>query len=102
MRLPDIGPDGDQSWVRGWLQRLVEWSRKKITFEDNIDCVFHRVYLRTTSTKVGHPLGRTPRYIIEVAAYPDGTAGIQYTAEPTNTDLYLSRTSAGWCTLLLM
>lgn len=98
MKLQDFGPDAPRSW----FQQILEWSRKKITFEDNLDCVFLKAYIGTSSTEVGHPLGRTPRYIIEVAAYPNGTAGISFTSEPTNQKLFLSRSTAGECTLLIM
>jgi len=93
-----IGSTPDTSW----FQRLLEMTRKKITFDDNIDCIFLTANIGTAETEVGHTLGRTPRYIIEVAAYPYGTAGISFTKEPTNQKLYLSRAVAGSCTLLLM
>lgn len=85
-----------------WFQLLVEWTRKKISFDDNIDCQILGVSLKTTETVVGHSLGRTPRYIIEMAAYPNGTAGIEFTQPPSNSQLFLKRTVAGNSTLMLL
>lgn len=98
MRLRDFGATAP----REWFQQILEWSRKKITFQDNIDCQFLTVNIGTTETEVGHSLGRTPRYIIEVASYPNGTAGIEFTREPTNQKLFLKRNTAGTCTLLFL
>lgn len=97
MRLRDFGAEA----AREWFQQVLEWSRKKITFDDNMDGVFLKTYLGTTETVVSHPLGRTPRYIFEVASYPTGTAGINFTREPTLSTLYLRRDSAGECVLFL-
>lgn len=97
MNFPDFSGDRPE---RGWFLQLLT-GLKKLTFDENIDCVKIRVNIGTTETQVGHPLGRTPRYIIEVAAYPDGTAGIQFTRAPTNDKIWLTRTTAGNCTLLL-
>lgn len=99
MRLQDFGGDLPG---RSWFQTLLEWTRKKITFDDNIDCKFITAYIGLAETEVGHPLGRTPRYIIEVAAYPNGTAGISFTKEPNKSQLFLKRATAGTCTLLLL
>lgn len=85
-----------------WFQRLLEMTRKKITIEDNIDGIFVTANIGTSETEIGHALGRAPRYIIEVAAYPNGTAGISFTKEPTHEKVYLKRNVAGNCTLLLM
>ena len=97
MRLRDFG----QEAAREWFQQVLEWSRKKITFDDNMDGVFLRTYLNTTETVVSHPLGRAPRYIFEVASYPTGTAGINFTREPTNGTLFIRRDVAGECVLFL-
>jgi hypothetical protein len=84
-----------------WFQQILEWSRKKLTFDDNIDCVIITAYIGASETEVGHPLGRTPRYIIPVASYPNGTDGISFTKEPTHEKLFLSRANAGVQTLIL-
>ncbi len=98
MKLRDFGSDA----YRSWFQQILEWSRKKITFEDNIDCVFVEAHLFTTETVIDHPLGRIPKYILEVASFPSGTSGISFTRAPSIDKLYLTRTSAGPCVLLLM
>jgi hypothetical protein len=96
--MPDFGASPDASW----FSRLLDWTRGKITFEDNIDGRFLTVNIGTTETEIGHTLGRVPRYILEVASYPNGTAGIQFTKSPTIDKLYLKRGTAGQCTLFLM
>jgi hypothetical protein len=98
MKLREFASDATAQWFK----QIFEWSRKKITFEDNVDCQFLTVNIGTAETEVGHSLGRTPRYVIEVASYPNGTAGVSFTKEPTNTKLFLKRAVAGSCTLLLM
>lgn len=99
MKLPDFqGAEPDA----GWFRRLLQALRKGLTFDDNFDSVFLTVNIGTAETEVGHPLGRAPRYVIEVAAYPNGTAGISFTREPTIQKLWLTRATAGQCTLLLM
>jgi len=98
MKLMDYGTEAQ----RDWFQQILRWSRKKITFEDNLDCVFIDTSLLTTETAIEHPLGRTPRFVMEVAKFPNGTAGITWGKAPTNTQLFLKRSSAGNCTLMIM
>lgn len=98
MKLIDFGSDAP----RTWFQQILEWSRKKITFDDNVDCQILTVNIGTSETEVGHSLGRAPRYIIEVASYPNGTAGINFTKESDNKRVFLKRNTAGMCTLILL
>ena len=100
MKLRDFGKLG-QPRLDQWLQQIFEWSNRKITFEENMDVIFQDVYIGTSETEVQHNLGRIPKKIIEVAAYPYGTAGISWTKAPTNEYLYLSRGSAGNCQLMI-
>lgn len=97
MKLRDFGADA----ARDWWNQLLEWSRKRITFDENMDCVSVTSYIATTETEVGHSLGRIPKYVLEVASFPNGTKGIEFTKEPTNQKLFLKRGTAGNCTLLL-
>lgn len=97
MILRDVGAAA----AKEWFEQILQWSRKKITLDDNLDCVFVTAYIATTETEIGHPLGRTPRYIIEVAAYPNGTAGISFSRESKIDKVYLKRATAGTCTLLM-
>lgn len=97
MKLRDFGENA----AREWFQQILEWSRKKITFDDNLDAVFITVNIGTAETEVGHPLSRAPRGIIPVARYPNGTAAITLTREPTNEKIYISRSTAGMQTLLI-
>lgn len=98
MKLREFGENA----YRDWFQQILDWSRKKITFQDNIDCIFLTVAIGTGETEVGHPLGRTPRYIIPVASWPNGIQSISLTREPTNDKIWLTRATSGDQTLLLM
>jgi len=99
MKLRDLGREA----AREWFEQILEWSRKRLTFEDNLDCAFVTFEVQTTETEVPHSLGRIPKYIMEVAAYPNGTAGISFTTKPPENDkIYIQRATAGTCTLLLM
>ena len=98
MKLRDFG----ETAARDWFQQILEWSRKKIAFEDNIDCIFVTANVGTSQTEIGHALGRVPKYILEVASYPNGTAGISFTKAPEVDKIFITRASSGVCTLLLM
>ena len=98
MKLRDFGENAP----REWFQQILEWSRKKLTFDDNLDCIFLTVNIGTAETEIGHSLGRTPRYIIPVASFPNGIANIAFSREPTNEKIWLTRSTAGTQTLLLM
>lgn len=98
MKLRDYGQDAPSSW----FQQLLEWSRKKITLEDNVDCIFVTASIATTETVVGHQLGRVPKYIIEVTSWPNSAKGIELTKAPTSEKLFITRTTSGETTLLLM
>lgn len=97
MRLRDYG----ETTSRDWLQQLLQWSRNKVSFLDNMDGIFIRQFVNTSETEVGHTLGRTPRFILEVAEYPTGTSGISFTKPATIDKIFLSRASAGDCTLFI-
>jgi hypothetical protein len=98
MRLRDFGKDA----AFDWFQQILEWSRKKITFQDNVDCIFITATISTAETTVGHQLGRIPQYILEVASWPNSAKGIELTKAPTSEKVFLKRTTAGQTTLLLM
>ena len=98
MKLRDYGSEA----FRDWFQQILGWSRNKITFLDNIDGIFVKHYINTAETEVGHTLGRIPRFIFEVAEYPNGTAGISFTKSPTIDKMFLTRNSAGECTLFII
>lgn len=98
MRLEDFGDTPNRSW----FQRLLELTRKRISFEDNIEGQFITAYLQTTETVISHNLGKAPKYIFEVASFPYGTAGIGVTKAPTNNQLFLTRVTAGTCVLYIV
>lgn len=98
MKLQDFGsiaPD------RTWFQALLQFTRNKISFDDNLDGQFVTTNVGTGETEIGHSLGRVPKYVIEVAAYPNGTAGISFTKPATINQIYLKRAVAGACTLFI-
>ena len=97
MRLFDLG----DKEPRAWYQQLLEWSRKKITFDNNIDCVFLAVNISTSETVIDHPLGRVPKGIIPVLQYPNNISELSWTKEPSNTRLYLKQRVSGKMTLLI-
>lgn len=98
MKLRDFGLDAS----REWFQQILEWSRKRITLEDNVDCQIITANINTSETVIGHSLGRTPRLVIPVASYPYGTAHISFTKEPTAEKLFLTRSTAGLQALILL
>jgi hypothetical protein len=97
MKLFDFG-DGQN---RSWFQQILEWSRKKISFEDNLDCVILTVKIATSETIVDHPLGRVPKGIIPILQYPNNISELSWTKAPTNSRLFLSQRIEGTITLLI-
>lgn len=108
MKLRDFSSEAP----REWFQQLLEWSRKKITLADNVDCVFVSAKVETSETVVGHQLGRIPKYVMEVATWPEEkvggvnsvtvSGGIALTKAPTSEKLFIKRGTSGQTTLLLM
>lgn len=92
MKLRDFG----ESRNRDWFQQLLQWSKKRISFSENIDGIELLAYLDTSETEIGHSLGRTPSTITPVAKFPYGTDSISFTKAPTNDKLFLSRATAGY------
>lgn len=97
MRLQDYG----EQQPRSWFQQLLDWSRNRVSFEENLDCVIIDVNIATSETIVDHPLGRVPKGIIPVLRYPNNISEISWTREPTDTRLFLSQRVAGRMTLLI-
>lgn len=101
MKLRDFGVNA----AREWYQQILDWSRKSITFEDNLDCVFVTADIETSETAVGHSLGRMPKYIIPVGSWVTGATMVReitLTKAPTADQVFVSSASAGKQTLLLM
>lgn len=97
MKLLDYG---DQQ-SRSWFQQILEWSRGKVSFEENLDCVIINVNIATSETVVDHPLGRVPKGIIPVLRWPNNISELSWTREPTDTRLFLSQRVSGPMTLLI-
>ena len=97
MKLFDFGENQNRSW----FQQILEWSRKKISVEDNLDCVILTVQIATTETIVDHTLGRVPKGIIPVLQWPNNISELSWTKEPTSTRLFLKQRVAGTMTLLM-
>lgn len=105
MKLRDFGNITDLSAVTEFAKQVLEWSRQKITLDDNIGFVKLTCYVGTTETEVGHPLGRVPTAIIEQVMFPnpDGTAtgGITMTKAPEANKIFLKRSTSGRVGLIL-
>jgi hypothetical protein len=97
LKLFDYGDDQNRSW----FQQILEWSRKKISIEDNLDCIILSVNVATTETVVDHTLGRVPRGIIPILQYPNNITEMSWTQEPTNQKLFIKQRVAGKITLLI-
>ena len=102
MILRDFGKLG-QVKLDQWLQQILAFSQKKISFEDNMDSIFQVAYIASGGTQVQHSLGRIPLGVIEVATQQTGTKGIspQVGKEWTNKFIYLNRDTSGDCTLII-
>ena len=101
MKLRDFGVDA----AREWFQQIMDFSRKGITFEDNVDCVFVSANIAMTETAIGHGLGRVPKYIIPVGSWAAGATQIRditLTKAPTNDQVYVMSGNPGVQMLLLM
>jgi hypothetical protein len=100
MILRDFGVDA----AREWFQQVLEWSRKKVTVQDNIDCVFVTATISTSETAIGHGLGRVPQYVIPVASWAQGATmvrDITMTKAPTKDQIYVSSSASGKQMLML-
>jgi hypothetical protein len=97
VNLQDFG----ESQSRSWFQQILEWSRKKISFEDNIDCIIIEANIATSETIVDHPLGRVPKGIIPVLRWPCNISELSWTREPTNSRLFIKARVAGRMALLI-
>jgi hypothetical protein len=97
VRLFDFG----EQQPRAWFQQILDWSRNKVSVEENLDCVIISVNIATSETIVDHPLGRVPKGIIPVLRWPNNISELSWTREPTDTRLFLSQRVAGQMTLLI-
>lgn len=107
MKLFDFGESDSRSFIR----QILEWSQRRVSLFDNLDCdIVGPVRIETTETQVGHNLGRVPRGVIEMASGNspqasgtqwNGTVGIAQTKQATVTSLYLKRKEAGETTLVI-
>ena len=100
MRLLEFGTEQSRSW----FQQLLDWSRNKVSFEENLDCVIIDVNIATSETIVDHPLGRVPKGIIPLLRWPNNTSELSWSdpeKPPTDTRLFLKQRVAGKVTLLI-
>jgi hypothetical protein len=92
---------GDQE-NRSWFQQILEWSRNKLSFEDNLDCVIITASIATSETIVGHTLGRVPKGVIPILQWPNNTSVLTWGSKPPDdTKLYLKQSVDGKITLLV-
>lgn len=97
MKLRDYG----EVFGRDWIQQIMQWSKKKVSVGDNIDCVEVVEFINTTETRVGHNLGRVPQGIIPIMKYPHGTDSLSFTRAPEIDKIWVSRSTAGFQGLIL-
>lgn len=97
MKLKDYGETPDRSF----FQSILEWSRKKVGIDDNLDCVTIETYLGTSETIVDHPLGRVPKGIISILSFPNNTTELTWDKAPTNSRLFIHARTAGKYSLLI-
>jgi len=103
MKLRTIVDDNLPSNIKDFYRQILSWSRKSITLEDNVDCQIIDVNLLTTETKVGHNLGRIPKYILPIMSYPNGIRGdLEFTKSSTEKEIYIKCSVAGAYTLVVM
>lgn len=102
MKLQDFGKLGEAK-LDQWLQQIFSFSRKSISFEDNIDCVLQTAYIGSSGSQIQHSLGRVPKGVIEVATQQTGTKGISPVvgSQWTEKFIYLSRDTSGESTLII-
>jgi hypothetical protein len=102
MKMRDFGKLG-QAKLDQWLQQIFQFSENKVSFFDNMDCIFQNVYIGSGGSQIEHNLGRVPQGVIEVATQQTGTAGISPTLGKawTNQHIYLTRTTSGNCQVMI-
>lgn len=97
MKLRDFGVDAS----REWFQQILEWSKKRVSIDENLDVQIIEADIGTSETRIGHALGRVPRGIIPVMKYPYGVQALSFTKEPTIDSIFLSRAVAGRQSLII-
>ncbi len=100
MKLQEYGKVADRN-LDSFLKQILDWSKQKVSIQDNLDVRFVTAYIGTTETEVKHTLGRIPAFVIPVAAYPNGTSTIDFAKASTIEAMYLKRGTAGTCSLLI-
>jgi len=102
MKMQDFGKLGNPK-LDQWLQQIFSFSRKKISFQDNMDVILQSAYIGSGGSQIQHSLGRIPQGVIEVATQQTGTKGISPTVgkEWTEKFIYLTRATSGDCQLMI-
>lgn len=97
MKLTDFGDKPEATWFKN----ILEWSRKKVSIDDNLDCVTLSVDIATSETAISHPLGRVPKGIIPFLTFPGSLVEMDVTRAPINTQLFLKSRIAVKANLLI-
>lgn len=97
MKLRDFGSNA----AREWFQQVLEWSKKRVSVDENLDIQIIEADIGTSETRVGHSLGRIPKGIIPIMKYPNGVSSLSFTKESTADSIFLSRASAGKQALII-
>lgn len=90
MRLFDFGGSDTRSFIR----QILEWSQKRISFDDNIDVLQMSSFINTSETVIEHKLGRIPKALVPILTYPNKIVSVEFTKSPDATRLYLKAATA--------
>jgi hypothetical protein len=90
LRLFDFGGSDTRSFIR----QILEWSQKRVSFEDNIDILQMSSFINTSETVVEHKLGRIPKALVPILTYPNKIVSVEFTKAPDAARIYIKAASA--------
>jgi hypothetical protein len=90
MRLFDFGGNDTRTFFR----QIVEWSQKKIGFDDNLDILTMSSFVDTSETVIEHNLGRIPKALVPILTYPNKITTLEFTKAPEASKIYIKAGSA--------
>ena len=79
-----------------YLQELYAFSRGRVSFMDNLEGQFIQATIQTTSTRIGHSLGKVPTSVMPLMVFPYGTSTFTFgNPAPTLDAIYIAAGVAG-------
>lgn len=97
MRLFDYGEKETRSFIR----QILEWSQKKVSFVDNIDCLQMASFIGTSETVIEHSLGRIPKALVPILVFPNKIPTLEFTKAPDASKIYIKAGSAAEVSFLI-